>query len=122
VEVVEEVIGEDIIRGWLSKSRIRESLIIPDSPASPDAVEETKPPLPLMMKRRSAYTTQLEFNRMREEAGWSMPNPDPSPVVTGKARKPERKKRTTPNVTPTPDRYLRRTGRMHLEGGISHGH
>lgn len=84
MEVLEEVIGEDIIRDWLCKPGVRESLIIPDSPTSSeaDAVEEVKPTLPLKMKRRSAYTTQLEIDRMREEADWSISNPNPSPVVT----------------------------------------
>jgi hypothetical protein len=95
VEVVEEVIAEDIIRDWLCKPGIRESLVITDSPASPDAenVEGTRPPLPLKMKRRSGYTTQLEFERMREEAGWSVSNPHTSPMVTvSRPARPENRK------------------------------
>jgi hypothetical protein len=118
VEVVEEVIAEDIIRDWLCKPGIRESLVIPDSPASPDAenVGGSRPPLPLKMKRRSGYTTQLELERMREEAGWSVSNPHTSPMVTvSRPPRPESRKGRKEKLEPLHRRQTEDSFPRHLK-------
>ncbi|EFX76019.1 hypothetical protein DAPPUDRAFT_322806 [Daphnia pulex] len=117
VEVVEEAIAEDIIRDWLCKPGIRESLVIPDSPESPEPENaEIRPPLPLKMKRRSGYTTQREFERMREEAGWSVSNPQTSPMVTvGRPARPESRKGRKEKLEPLHRRQTEDSFPRHLK-------